>query len=109
MSRREMYRNSNIFMIAGTETTATLLSGLTYHLLRNPDKMSKLVAEIRQTFATDEDITIERLQALKYLNACVEEGLRMYPPVPAGLPRVVPQGGLSLDGRFVPEGVSTPE
>jgi cytochrome P450 len=106
MSRKEMYGNSNIFMIAGTETTATLLSGLTYHLLVNPDKLKKLTSEIRAAFKAEDDITIERLQTLRYLHACMEEGLRIYPPVPSGLPRIVPPGGVELDGQFVPAGVS---
>jgi cytochrome P450 len=109
MSRKEMYGNSNIFMIAGTETTATLLSGLTYYLLVNPDKMKKLTSEIRHGFVTEDEITIERLQALKYLNACLEEGLRMYPPVPSGLPRNVPPGGAEIDGQSVPAGVGHAE
>ncbi|EMC96846.1 hypothetical protein BAUCODRAFT_34244 [Baudoinia panamericana UAMH 10762] len=106
LSREEMYANSSIFMTAGTETTATLLSGLTYYLLMNPDKLARLLAEIRSEFANEEEITIERLQGLKYLNACVEEGLRMFPPVPNGLPRVVPPGGAVIDGHHIPAGVS---
>ncbi|KAK4555501.1 hypothetical protein LTR86_007253 [Recurvomyces mirabilis] len=106
MSRKEMYANSNIFMIAGTETTATLLSGLTYYLLTNPDKMVKLTHEIRSTFASEDEITMEKLQSLKYLSACLEEGLRMFPPVPNGLPRMVPPGGATVDGREVPEGIT---
>lgn len=106
LSLAEMYANANLFMLAGTETTATLLSGLTYYLLKNPTKLDKLKMEIREAFKTEDEITIERLQALKYLNACVEEGLRMYPPVSNGLPRVVPPGGSIIDGRYVPAGVS---
>jgi len=106
LSKKEMYSNGNIFMIAGTETTATLLSGLTFHLLKNPSKMARLTHEIRSAFASDEDITIERLQALKYLHACIEEGLRMYPPVTNGLPRIVPPGGAIIDGHEVSGGVS---
>lgn len=105
LSKREMYANSNIFMIAGTETTATLLSGLTYYLLSNPEKLAKLTTEIR-SIQTEQEITIERLQGLRYLHACVEEGLRMYPPVNNGLPRIAPPGGVVVDGRQVPAGVS---
>lgn len=47
LSVAEMYADARIFMIAGTETTATLLSGLTYLLLTNPDKMRKVVDEVR--------------------------------------------------------------
>ena len=106
LSKKEMYVNAEIFMLAGTETTATLLSGLTYYLLANPAKLAKLTAEIRSAFKTEGEVTIDRLQALPYLHACVEEGLRMYPPVANGLPRVVPPDGAIVDGHEVPEGVS---
>lgn len=38
--------------------------------------------------------------------ACLNEALRVYPPVPTGLPRVTPAGGRTILGRFVPQGVS---
>jgi cytochrome P450 len=41
------------------------------------------------------------LAQLKYLNACIEEGLRMYPPVPSGLPRVTPPGGAAICGTWI--------
>ncbi|KAK4978487.1 hypothetical protein LTR28_005318 [Elasticomyces elasticus] len=102
LSIGEMHSNANVFMIAGTETTATLLSGLTFYLLENPKVMDKLVDVVRCAFATDKDMTFERLARLKYLNACVEEGLRMYPPIPIGLPRVTPPEGAVICGRWVP-------
>lgn len=94
-------------MIAGTETTATLLSGVTYFLISNRDKLDKLVAELRTTFHNEYEITVEALARLKYLHACLEEGLRVYPPVPTGLPRVVPPGGAQICERWIPEGVRT--
>jgi cytochrome P450 len=104
LSKQEMYKNAGLFMLAGTETTATLLSGLTFHLLQNPARMQKLVTEIRSSFQHENELTIERLQALPYLHACVEEGLRMYPPVTNGLPRVVPTQGTVVDNKVVPGG-----
>jgi len=106
LSIGEMHSNANVFMIAGTETTATLLSGLTFYLLKNPKVMDKLVEELRTACPTDEVITMERLAQLKYLNACVEEALRMYPPVPSGLPRLTPPEGAVICNRWVPGGVS---
>ncbi|KAL9083283.1 MAG: hypothetical protein Q9165_008589 [Trypethelium subeluteriae] len=105
LSREEMYANASLFMLAGTETTAALLSGLTYHLLQKPETLQKLVHEIRSTFQNEGDIVIERLQGLKYLHACLEEGLRMFPPVPAAMPRVTTAPTL-IDGREVPAGTS---
>jgi len=107
MTRKEMYANANLFMIAGTETTATLLSGLTHYLLMNPDKLKKLCTEIREAFPSGDGITIEKLQGLKYLHGCIEEGLRMYPPISTGLSRVAPPEGAMVAGHFVPGGVSS--
>nr|QSG30343.1 CYP65EW1 [Hormonema carpetanum] len=106
MSLAEMHSNSAMFMIAGTETTATLLSGLTYHLIRNPEMMAKLVQEIRTFFPTEDHITVETLAQLPYLNACLEEGMRMYPPIAAGLPRITPHGGAMICGEYVPENIA---
>lgn len=106
LTRHEMYENASVLMVAGTETTATLLSGLTYYLLKNPEQMKRLTDEIRSTFQHESDITIERLQAMKYVHACLEEGLRMYPPVPNGLPRLTPEGETTtIDGKAIPGGV----
>lgn len=103
-----MKSNSGLFVFAGSETTATLLSGTTYYLLRNPEKMARLVKEVRGTFKSEEDINFRSVSELKYLVACLEEGLRIYPPVPTGLPRRVPPGGDTIAGKFVPEGVCLP-
>ncbi|CAP79884.1 Pc12g02570 [Penicillium rubens Wisconsin 54-1255] len=102
LTRTEMYANSQVFMVAGTETTATALSGLLYHLLMAPDKMKIIVEEVRGTFDKDSDIDMKTLEHMTYLNACIEEGLRIYPPVPVGLPRVTPDEGLLVCGEHIP-------
>ncbi|KAL1640058.1 hypothetical protein SLS58_007325 [Diplodia intermedia] len=102
----EMHADGSTLMVAGTETTATLLSGLTFHLLRSPAKLRALADEIRAAFARPEDMDMAALARLPYLHACLEEGLRMYPPVPVGLPRIVPPGGRVVCGQVVPQGTS---
>lgn len=106
LKQDEIIVNSALFIVAGSETTANLLSGLIARLMWNPDKYKKLVDEIRGAFKTEEEVTYERLSKLTYLNACLEEGLRIHPPVPTGLLRTVPAGGDTIDGHFVPAGVS---
>jgi cytochrome P450 len=106
LSLKEMHSNAGIFMLAGTETTATLLSGLTYYLLKNPDKLKKLCEEIRGSFSSDADLTLEKLAQLNYMHACIEEGLRMYPPVPNGGARLIPPGGAEVCGEQIPAGTS---
>lgn len=107
LSRDEMDTNASLFMIAGTETTATLVSGLTALLLDHPQIMQALTTEIRTAFPTPEDLTIDKCAALPYLNACIKEALRLYPPVATGRPRVSPPQGSTICGHFVPPGVST--
>ncbi|KAH8696970.1 cytochrome P450 [Phaeosphaeriaceae sp. PMI808] len=105
LTQSELYSNGSTFMVAGTETTATLLSGLTYILLDNPQKLERLNNEIRGAFSSMDDMTIAKLSQLEYLQACIEEGLRLYPPISVGLPRIVPNHGAKICGRWVPGGV----
>jgi cytochrome P450 len=43
---------------------------------------------------------------LPYLDACVKESMRLHNVVGVPLPRVVPEGGVELEGRRIPAGVS---
>ncbi|KAL2255906.1 hypothetical protein VTK26DRAFT_2501 [Humicola hyalothermophila] len=103
LTLEKLQANSGILIIGGSETTATLLSGVTYFLLTNPEAMKKLTAEIRGAFKSEDEIDFASVSTLPYLLACLDEALRMYPPVPTGLPRVVPKGGANIAGNYVPE------
>ena len=46
----EMHSNSTLIILGGSETSATALSGGIYHLSQNPDKLDKLVQEIRTKY-----------------------------------------------------------
>jgi len=106
MSKEEIFGVVKLLIIAGSETTATLLSGATYHLLRNPRVMKKLVAEVRGKFTSEDQINLSGVNNLDYMLAVLDESLRMYPPAPAGLPRVVPKGGDTICGKWVPGGTA---
>ncbi|KAF7857990.1 hypothetical protein EAF04_009346 [Stromatinia cepivora] len=106
MTRDEICENASILIVAGSETTASLLNGVTYHLLQTPTVLQNLTLELRSTFKTQEDLTLHALATCKYLNAVLEEGLRMYPPVPSTLPRIVSEGGSIISGQYVPAGVT---
>ena len=98
--------NSQLLIIGGSETTATLLSGVTYLLLSNPHTLDILNKEVRSAFKSEEEITINSVSKLTYMLACLNEALRMYPPVGTGLPRIVPKGGASIASHYVPEGTT---
>lgn len=106
LSEQELRTMATTLIIAGSETSATLLTGTTYNVLSKPYVYERLAKEIRDRFKKEEDITFVAVNECKYLLAVLEEGLRAYPPVPALLPRMVPPGGEVICGQWVPEKVS---
>ncbi|KAI0148397.1 putative cytochrome P450 monooxygenase [Xylariaceae sp. FL1272] len=96
--------NASLLIIAGSETTATLLSGATFLLTTHPEVLHKLEAEVRSSFTSQDEITLTSVGNLPYMLAVLNESLRRYPPVAGSLPRVGPRGGAVVDGHVVPEG-----
>lgn len=94
------------FVLAGSETTATALSCITYYLFHTPHVLKMLREEIDGAFKSYDEINALSTSPLKYLQAVCLEGMRIYSPLPFALPRVVPAGGDSVDGHFLPAGVS---
>ncbi|KAG8164141.1 hypothetical protein KVR01_006059 [Diaporthe batatas] len=103
LTERSLIGNARSLLVAGSETTASGLAGITYHLLRNPTCLAKLYEEVRSAFGSYEQITGDSTAALPYLHGAIEEGLRLFPPVAFGLPRDCP--GAVIDGVYIPEGV----
>lgn len=106
MTKEEIIPTFGILLLAGSETTATLLSAVTFYLLRYPEVMEKLTVEIRSSFGTEDKITQVSVNKLKYLLAVLDETMRIHPPTPRGGPRVVSGEGEGIDGVWVPGGVS---
>jgi cytochrome P450 len=101
----DMTAYSNTFIIAGSETTATAMSALTYWLCRTPRVYDKLKEEVRSRFKNSSEIT-SLSATFPYLTAVIHENLRIFPPIPIGMQRITPKGGAMVSGVFVPEGVS---
>ncbi|KAI1373215.1 cytochrome P450 ClCP1 [Hypoxylon crocopeplum] len=99
----KLVANAGTLIVAGSETTATLLSGIVYLLTTNPDKLEQLTKEVRSAFNNDDEITLTSVGKLTYMLACLNEALRLYPPVPTGMPRQSPKGGVFVSGKFIPQ------
>lgn len=79
-----------------------------WHLLTNPETLEKLTSEVSGTFSSVEDIKYQSFQSLPYLHAVIEEGLRICPPNPGLIPRVVVDrslGNLVIGDHVFPPGV----
>jgi cytochrome P450 len=88
---------------AGADTVAISMRSALWHLSTNPAVVQKLREEI-DGIDHEDSITYKLTQTLPYLKAVVRESLRMYPSVPAPLYRIVPEGGLTIDGQLIPPG-----
>ncbi|KAL4794579.1 cytochrome P450 [Aspergillus venezuelensis] len=111
LSDREIRNDAQSFIVAGSDTTANTLTYLVWSVLRNPAIQTRLVAElaafaktlsIERGVSEDEAFSDVDLRDLPYLNQVISESLRLYPAVPSGLPRAVPEKGSSLAGYWLP-------
>lgn len=105
LSLEEIKGNGEILTIAGAETTSTALTALTWHALKTPETVKKLANEIRAAFTSPDDITFESIRDLPYLNACIKEALRIWPPVGGSMLRITPPQGGTICGEYLPGGV----
>ena len=88
-------------LLAGRDTTASLLSWLFHQLLRNPEIFAKLRQTVVDTFGTYEepqDISFATLKGCQYLQLCINETLRLWTVVPGNGRRTtrdttLPRGG----------------
>lgn len=82
--------------VAGSDTTATSLTCLFLELATHPEAVCRLQRELDELFHENPAPDHYALSKLPYLQACVDEALRLYPAVPAGGQRVTPPEGLRI-------------
>jgi cytochrome P450 len=107
LSNDELVANSDTLIVAGSETTATLLCGVTYYLLSTPEALEKCAMEVRNAFRSSQEISFKTASSrLPYMLPCLEEALRLFPPVPTVLFRHTLPGQVArVDGHDIPERV----
>jgi len=105
-SKGELWGESNTLIIAGSDTTSTTLTATIFYLLHNPKVLDRLNDEVRTKFSSLEEIRSgPLLNSCIYLRACIDEAMRMSPPVGGVLPRTVLPGGMDILGHHIPAGV----
>ncbi|KAL3420507.1 cytochrome p450 [Phlyctema vagabunda] len=102
----ELGAESISLLVAGSDTTSTFVSGLFFYLSRHRDVYERAVSEVRAAFADASEVRLgPKLNSCRYLRACLDETLRLSPPVGAALFREALQGGAVVDGLYIPEGM----
>ncbi|TDZ31489.1 Cytochrome P450 monooxygenase BOA3 [Colletotrichum spinosum] len=94
---------SNVLLAAGFDPLTNILTSAVYYLCKTPRALNRLCGEVRNDFASYADIRAEKLQTKKYLQAVLDESMRIHTNAAFGLPRYSP--GAVVDGEFIPKGV----
>ena len=108
LSNASIAQETVLFLIAGSETTSNTTGFAFIELMKNPKMFAKLRQEIDSVeFKQGQKLfTHEQLKHLPYLNAVINETLRLDSIVVGGVERM-PDQDIVLDGRFfIPKGVS---
>ncbi|KAJ7231273.1 cytochrome P450 [Mycena haematopus] len=98
-----------VAIVAASDTTASTLSSLVWFLLSNPKYYQRVQQELDSVIVEGDDpFDVNKHQELHFLSACINETLRLHPPLPTSGTRQVhlKQPGRIIAGRFIPEGTS---
>ncbi|KAF7539197.1 hypothetical protein G7054_g2378 [Neopestalotiopsis clavispora] len=104
LSQTEVILNMALFISAGTDTTATAMTGWTYYICTHAKVYSHLIREVRDAIRSVDEIKWAKVKDFRYLEASLNEALRLFPPSAASQQRIVPPGGATIDGYYVPAG-----
>ncbi|KPI40708.1 Pisatin demethylase [Cyphellophora attinorum] len=96
-------------IFAGSDSTATVLRNTMFLSISNPAAYGKLRAEVDNAVTSGHISSpvakYEETKKLPYLQACIWEGMRMYPPLFGLKTKVAPLEGDTIKGVFYPGGV----
>ena len=106
ISTKELTTNGLAMVIAGCQLSTVAWATATFLLLTHPSTLKLLAKEIQEHFKSQEHITPQSTKHLEYLNAVINETLRMHHPTPITLPRVSSDKGQLIDGQVIPARVS---
>ncbi|KAF7876990.1 uncharacterized protein EAF02_008210 [Botrytis sinoallii] len=107
-TQKELNSNANLIIIAGSDTTSSTLTQALRALAKEPRILSKLQREIDELYSAtgrDKEITIDSIRNLEYLNAVVDEVLRLYNPIPSGPHATTYPQGIEVGGVHIPGNV----
>ncbi|OCH88922.1 high nitrogen upregulated cytochrome P450 monooxygenase 2 [Obba rivulosa] len=94
-------------ILAGSDTTANVLTNLFYFLLSNPVEYQRLQAEIDKYYPRGESaFDVKHHQSMPILNAAINEALRLVPVLPGGSQRDAPSGGKVVGPYYLPGGTT---
>ncbi|KAE9370992.1 cytochrome P450 [Stipitochalara longipes BDJ] len=106
LTQQECESESLLQIMAGADSTATAMRCTFLHIVTNPSVYSKLCDEItsalREGRISSPVISDAEARALPYLQACIKEGIRIWPPLTGLMTKVAPPEGDHFKGVYIP-------
>ncbi|OLL25306.1 Isotrichodermin C-15 hydroxylase [Neolecta irregularis DAH-3] len=100
--RDQLYATCAFLIVAGGDTISIVLNGAIYLLATHHDVLEKLHRELIERFPDPKcEIEHHKTVSLTYLNAVIEESMRLYPAGLGPLPRVSSQENV-VAGQKIP-------
>ncbi|KAI0441396.1 cytochrome P450 [Xylaria telfairii] len=96
---RRLASEAQLVVFAGEGTTAYSLTCCLYHLLANPQEVKKLRAELKASVPDPGNIELSQVDSLPYLNAIIQEAVRLHPGVMARQVRISPDVPISYTDK----------
>lgn len=108
LDTQSMIEELQTFIVGGGETVASTITISFSNVLQQPQLYASLRAEIKAAWpdAMAPPPSVEALERLPLLTATIKESLRLAHGVVSPLPRIIPPGGVCIDGQHVPGGTS---
>lgn len=83
MTIEEVAAQCFVFFVAGFDTSSTATTFLLYELAKSTEIQQRVHEDIVSSMKKHENkLTYDSINDMKYLDQCVDEALRKYPPVP---------------------------
>ncbi|KAH6651497.1 cytochrome P450 3A31 [Truncatella angustata] len=102
----EIAAESTTLIVAGSDTSSTAFCSVLFYLADNKDAYAKASEEVRTKFSCREEVCLgATLASCSYVRACIDEALRMSPPVGSALWREAMPGGATVDSHAIPSGI----
>jgi len=106
LSDQKLQADAGLLIAAGADGVALTVAAAVFYLLQNPATLTKLTQELRSSFSHLDEVRSPKLNQLPYLQAVLEEAMRLAPTVTSAFPREVLSGGLNVGGLHIPAGIT---
>lgn len=104
LDQRQAELEATLQVMVGSDTTVASLRSIVLYIITHPKVYSKLKNELDSANLSEAIASDAEAREMPYLQACIKEGMRVFPPVTGLFSKRVPEGGDVVCGSHVPGG-----